>query len=52
MDFYVKDLKKNLNPNVGVDIGPFDSHGGVSNGAMGFDAFYPKREEEKYQKIN
>ena len=52
MDFYVKDLKKNLKPNVGVDIGPFDSHGGVSNGAMGFDAFYPKREEEKYQKIN
>ena len=31
-----------------IDIGPKHPHGGVSNGAIGFDAFYPKREEQKY----
>ncbi len=49
MDFYVKDLKKKLSSGVGVDIGSYDIHGGISNGAMGFDAFYPKREEKKYK---
>lgn len=49
LDFYVNNLKKNLSPGKGVDIGSFDKHGGVSNGAIGFDAFYPKREEKKYK---
>ncbi len=50
MDFYVSKIKKKLSPNIGVDIGKSDSHGGLSNGAIGFDAFYPKRDEKKYQK--
>ena len=49
MDFYVKNLKKKLSSGVGVDIGNNDIHGGISNGAIGFDAFYPKREEKKYK---
>ena len=49
MDFYVKNLKKKLNPGLGVDIASFDTHGGVSNQALGFDAFYPMREEKKYK---
>ncbi len=49
MDFYVKNLKKKLCSGLGVDIAGYDVHGGISNGAIGFDAFYPKREEEKYK---
>ena len=49
MDFYVKNLKKKLCSGIGVDIAGYDVHGGISNGAIGFDAFYPKREEEKYK---
>jgi len=49
MNFYVKDLKKTLSSNEGVDIGPYDLHGGVSDSAIGFDAFFPKREEKKYK---
>ena len=49
MNFYVKDIKKTLLPNDGVDIGPYDFHGGVADNAIGFDAFYPKRAEKKYK---
>ena len=49
MDFYVENAKKKLSPDLGVDIGKSKFHGGVSNGAIGFDAFYPKREEKKYK---
>jgi quercetin dioxygenase-like cupin family protein len=49
MNFYVKDIKKRLSPSDGVDIGPYDLHGGVSDSAIGFDAFFPKREEKKYK---
>ena len=34
-----------------MDIGKSDSHGGLSNGAIGFDAFYPKRDEKNIKKI-
>jgi len=50
MDFYANKLKKKLNISNAVDIGRNHEHGGISNGALGFDAFYPKREEEKYKK--
>ena len=46
MDFYVNDLKKNLSPGNGVDIASFDQHGGVSNGALGFDAFSQKKRKK------
>jgi len=49
MNFYVRDIKKQLLPYEGVDIGPYDLHGGLSDGAIGFDVFYPKREEKKYK---
>ena len=49
MNFYVGDIKKTLLPNDGVDVGPHEKHGGISDGAIGFDAFYPKREEKKYK---
>ena len=49
MEFYVKDLKDKLLPGNGVDIGSYDVHGGISNGAIGFDVFYPKRDEGKYK---
>ena len=49
MDFYVNKLKNKLSPGLGVDIGSFDVHGGISNGAVGFDAFYPKRAEKIYK---
>tara|TARA_B100000965_G_C19471530_1_gene704329 strand:+ start:338 stop:1033 length:696 start_codon:yes stop_codon:yes gene_type:complete len=35
--------------NGGIDIGPNHLHGGVSEGALGFDAFFPKRQEAKYR---
>ena len=49
MNFYAGDAKKKLLPNDGVDVGPHAKHGGISDGAIGFDAFYPKREEKKYK---
>lgn len=51
MDFYVENVKEKLTEDNGVDIGSFQIHGGVSNGAIGFDAFYPKREEKKYKTV-
>ena len=42
------ELRKNYKQ-VGVSIGPNQVHGGLSNGALGFDAFYPKRSEVKYK---
>ena len=49
MKFYVKNKSKLLKVNgASVDIGPYDYHGGVSLGAIGFDAFSPKRSETKY----
>ena len=41
---------KKLNKSNAVDIGANHEHGGISNGAIGFDAFYPKRDEKKYNK--
>ncbi len=53
MNFYSGNLKNNLTSKKGIDIGCFHKHGGVSNGAIGFDAFFPKRNEKKYKnKIN
>lgn len=52
MNFYVNDKSRTLKRGYGVDIGPNHSHGGVSNGAVGFDAFFPKREEKRYKKLN
>ena len=50
MDFYSNGENKTLTPeNGGVDIGPHHVHGGVSSGALGFDAFFPKREEVRYK---
>ena len=49
MNFYVRDIKKQLLSYEGVDIGSYDLHGGFSDGAIGFDVFYPKREEKKYK---
>ena len=51
MDFYSNGKKKTITVDVGVDIGPNHIHGGVSSGAIGFDAFFPKRSEEEYKKI-
>lgn len=48
MNFYVNKLKKTLTKNNGVSVGFKESHGGLSKGATGFDAFYPKRKERKY----
>ena len=42
--------KDKLTKQKGVDIGPFHKHGGISNGAIGFDAFFPKRNEKKYKR--
>ena len=50
MEFHTNDLKKILIKDGGVDIGSKHVHGGVSNGALGFDAFFPKREEKRYKK--
>lgn len=49
MNFYSGNLKNKLTKTKGIDIGPFHQHGGVSNGAIGFDAFFPKRSEKKYK---
>ena len=53
MNFYSGDLEEKLTKDKGIDIGSYISHGGVSNGAIGFDAFFPKRLEKKYKhKVN
>ena len=49
MNFYSGHLKNKLTKKKGIDIGFFNEHGGVSNGAIGFDAFFPKRKEKKYK---
>tara|TARA_B100001059_G_C17834103_1_gene586715 strand:- start:2977 stop:3708 length:732 start_codon:yes stop_codon:yes gene_type:complete len=49
MSFYSGPLKDKLTNKNGIDIGPFHKHGGRSNGAIGFDAFFPKRNEKKYK---
>lgn len=49
MDFYADGKHKTLNLDNGVDIGPNHLHGGISSGALGFDAFFPKRQEVKYK---
>ncbi len=49
MNFYSDNLERLLNTDTGVSIGPNHVHGGISKGAMGFDAFYPKRVEQKYK---
>ena len=50
MDFYTNSKKKKLYKDTGVSIGSKHLHGGTSRGAIGFDAFYPKRIEKKYRK--
>ena len=45
MNFYSHKLKDKLSKK-GIDIGSFHQHGGLSNGAIGFDAFFPKRSEK------
>ena len=50
MDFYANSKKKKLCKDNGVSIGAKHLHGGTSKGAIGFDAFYPKRIEKKYRK--
>ena len=50
VDFYANDNRQTLTPDNGLDIGPNHKHGGVSAGAIGFDAFFPKRNEIKYKK--
>jgi len=53
MNFYSGKIKDKLTKQNGVDIGSFHKHGGLSNGAVGFDAFFPKRAEKKYRhKVN
>lgn len=50
MNFHSNGENKILtSENGGIDIGPNHLHGGVSEGAIGFDAFFPKRQEAKYR---
>ena len=49
MSFYSQKKRGTLKTNNGIDIGSFHKHGGVSKGAVGFDVFFPKREERKYK---
>jgi quercetin dioxygenase-like cupin family protein len=51
MNFHVNKIQKILNTENGVSIGPNCSHGGISDGAIGFDVFFPKRDEKKYKGI-
>jgi hypothetical protein len=48
MRFYSNKLKKILNSENIISIGKMHVHGGYSDGAVGFDAFFPKRSEPKY----
>ena len=50
MSFYADSQKDTLVKNYGISIGANHAHGGMSEGAIGFDAFFPKRKEEKYRK--
>ena len=50
MSFYADKEKKILNTSEGIDIGENHVHGGISDGALGFDVFYPKRDEKRYRK--
>ena len=50
MSFYAKDQKDILFENSGISVGSNQIHGGMSEGAIGFDAFFPKRKEEKYRR--
>ena len=50
MAFYSNGIKKKLSSDMAVSIGSHHIHGGVSEGAIGFDAFFPKRIEKKYKK--
>jgi len=50
MNFYADGKHKTITPDIGVDVGPNHLHGGISSGAIGFDAFFPKRQEVKYKK--
>ena len=34
---------------MGISIGSNHAHGGISNGVIGFDAFFPKRSEISYK---
>lgn len=50
MNFHSNGESKTLtSENGGIDIGPNHPHGGISAGAIGFDAFFPKRQEAKYR---
>ncbi len=51
MNFYSKNIKGYLNKFNGVDVGPYHQHGGISRGAVGFDAFFPKRKEKNYKQL-
>lgn len=50
MQFHSNKIKKILNNKNGISIGKNHAHGGVSDGAVGFDVFFPKRKEKKYKK--
>ena len=52
MNFYCNNFKSRLTKKKGVYIGAFHEHGGISNGAQGFDAFFPKRKEKRYNYKN
>ena len=52
MNFYCNNFKSRLTKKNVVHIGAFHKHGGVSNGAQGFDAFFPKRKEKRYNYKN
>ena len=47
MNFYCNSINQELTDLTGVDIGPNHEHGGVSNGAVGFDAFFSKKRKWK-----
>ena len=49
MSFYSEKDKQNLKIDMGISIGSNHAHGGISNGAIGFDAFFPKRSEISYK---
>ena len=50
MMFYANTKKKLLKTDEGISIWKNHAHGGLSNGAIGFDAFFPKRRENRYKK--
>ena len=51
MNFYCNRINQELTDLTGVDIGPNHRHGGVSNGAVGFDAFFQKENGKYIQPI-